>query len=187
MVNSLVFKPLFLIISAIIAYLIFLKYHAFIAQRETIELNNRYYNFSEKYRSVKKRHPEIENVTSLADLYNLQTIINIQSPVPFELLKKLFSINNPAIEIINIDWYVEDEEFTNKNILATFNVLYSGPKKEIAIKTLYSYINEIKIAFHGYEVTYVIDYDNVVELPKMLTMPAAITINTKTSESINVR
>ena len=131
---------------------------------------------------MKKRHPEIENITNLTELYNLQKILSIKSLTPAVVLKKLFSINNPNIEVVNINWYAEGTNLTDRKILLTFDVTYVSNKKErkIAEKTLREYTDEVRLIFQDYKVTYVAD-DNVVELPNSLTIWAKITISNKTA------
>ena len=180
--NSFMFKPLFLIIIGIIIFLASLKYHSILIHKETIELNDKYYSSSEKYRSMKKRHPEIHDITNLTDLYNLQTMLSIKEPNHFDFLKNLFSINSPNIEVINIHWYAKDTTLDNKKTFLEFDLLYINNKKgiEIAKKILDNYVNEIKLIFQEYQVTYVIEYDNVIELPRTLTIPAKITVSART-------
>ena len=181
-INSFAFKPLFLILVGIIIFLSSLKYQSILIQKETIAFNSKYYLSSEKYRSMKKRHPEIENITNLTELYNLQKILSIKSLTPAVVLKKLFSINNPNIEVVNINWYAEGTNLTDRKILLTFDVTYVSNKKErkIAEKTLREYTDEVRLIFQDYKVTYVAD-DNVVELPNSLTIWAKITISNKTA------
>ena len=50
--------------------MIFLKYQSVLTQKETMRVNNQYYLLSEQYRNIKKRYPEINNITNLVELYN---------------------------------------------------------------------------------------------------------------------
>jgi cell division protein FtsL len=181
-INSVMFKPLSLVIIGIIVFLIYLKYNSIVVQQETIELNNKYYSFSEKYRTIKKRHPEVENITNLTDFYNLQTILSIKSPNPFDFLEKLFSLsNNPSIKIVNIDWYTEDTDFTDKKIILSTDIyiMYIGDKKNEheAQQVLQDYVSSVRLLFPDYQVSYSIEYDHTTELLTTLTIPAKLTIS----------
>ena len=48
-INSVMFKPLSLVIIGIIVFLIYLKYNSIVVQQETIELNNKYYSFDHQF------------------------------------------------------------------------------------------------------------------------------------------
>jgi hypothetical protein len=99
---------LFLIAAGIVIFLSFLKYQSVLTQKETMRVNNQYYLLSEQYRNIKKRYPEINNITNLVELYNLEKLVSVKSLNPSDFLKKLFSINTPNIEVISINWYTED-------------------------------------------------------------------------------
>lgn len=180
-VNSVIFKPLLLILIGIVAVLGMLKYRTILVQKETIELNNKYYLLSEKYRSVKKRHPEVENINNLTDLYSLQKILSIETDTPCELLRKILLLQSEEVKFDNIHWYSENEDISNlaENRKAlVIQVEYTDPKKDIKVATgvLSDYINQVKAIFKGYNVTYKIEYDKVTELIKTLTVPATITV-----------
>ncbi len=181
-INSSIFKPLFLIIIGIILFLASLKYQSIVTQKETILLNNEYYLASEKYRNIKKRHPEVENITDLAELYNLEMMLNVKSSTPVDLMAKVFSLSHPNIKIANVNWYAENMNLFNKKVLLSFDVIYVNTKKEMSLaeRILNNYANEVKLVFENYEVTAAIKYDNTVEeLPKTLTVLAKIMISTK--------
>lgn len=180
--NSLLFKPLFLIAAGIVIFLSFLKYQSVLTQKETMRVNNQYYLLSEQYRNIKKRYPEINNITNLVELYNLEKLVSVKSLNPSDFLKKLFSINTPNIEVISINWYTEDINVNNKKILLTFDLLYLSEKKErkVAEDAFLDCVNKITMLFQDYQVTYTIEYDGIIELPKLLTIPARIILSKKT-------
>ena len=183
-INSLLFKPLFLIVAGIVVFLSLLEYQSVVIKKETIELNHQYYLFSKKYRNMKKRHPEINNITNLVELYNLQKLVSVKSLNPSDFLKRLFSINTPNVEVISINWYVEDTNLTNKKILLIFDLVYLSDKKErkVAENAFRDCVQKVKLLFHEYQVTYTMEYDGIVELPKLLSIPAKIIISKKTTE-----
>ena len=178
-VNSVMFKPLFLIIIGIIVFLISLKYHSLRVQQETLELNNKYYSLSEKSRNIKKRYPEVENISNLTNFYNLQTLLSIKLPTPFESIKKLFSLNSPDIKIINVNWAIEEINFTDKKTLLSVDILYTSNKKDDAgvQQVLQSYVNSLRLIFAGHHINYSIEYDNTTELLTTITIPAKLTIS----------
>jgi hypothetical protein len=180
--NSLLFKPLFLIAAGIVIFLSFLKYQSVLTQKETMRVNNQYYLLSEQYRNIKKRYPEINNITNLVELYNLEKLVSVKSLNPSDFLKKLFSINTPNIEVIGINWYTEDINVNNKKILLTFDLVYLSEKKErkVAEDAFRDCVNKITMLFQDYQVTYTIEYDGIIELPKLLTIPARIILSKKT-------
>ncbi|MFK7968551.1 MAG: hypothetical protein AB8B68_05345 [Rickettsiaceae bacterium] len=180
-INSLLFKPLFLIVAGIVVFLSLLEYQSVVIKKETIELNHQYYLFSKKYRNMKKRHPEINNITNLVELYNLQKLVSVKSLNPSDFLKRLFSINTPNVEVISINWYVEDTNLTNKKILLIFDLVYLSDKKErkVAENAFRDCVQKVKLLFHEYQVTYTMEYDGIVELPKLLSIPAKIIISKK--------
>jgi len=174
-------KPLFLVIIGIIAFLIYLKYHSILVQQETIELNNKYYSVSEKSRSIKKHYPEVENISNLTNFYNLQTIISIKLPTPFDSLRKLFSLSNPNIKIINVNWYVEDANFTDKKTLMSVDILYVSNKKDSndVKQVLQDYVTSLRSVFQDYYINYSIEYNNTTELLTTLTIPVKLTVSNK--------
>ena len=147
-----------------------------------MRVNNQYYLLSEQYRNIKKRYPEINNITNLVELYNLEKLVSVKSLNPSDFLKKLFSINTPNIEVISINWYTEDINVNNKKILLTFDLVYLSEKKErkVAEDAFRDCVNKITMLFQDYQVTYTIEYDGIIELPKLLTIPARIILSKKT-------
>ena len=103
---------LFLIAAGIVIFLSILKYQSVLTQKETMRVNNQYYLLSEQYRNIKKRYPEINNITNLVELYNLEKLVSVKSLNPSDFLKKLFSINTPNIEVISITGHEKETTTT---------------------------------------------------------------------------
>jgi hypothetical protein len=148
-INSIVFKPLFVIVIIIGSVLASFKYRAYTIQTETIELNNKYYLLSEKYRNIQKRHPDVENIANLADLYNFQTILRLVSPTPFKALEEIFSIKRPNIEVVNIVWFAQGANILDKKALIAIDVIYENSKKDKQLleQSLNDYVNDMKNGF----------------------------------------
>lgn len=185
-IDSVVFKPLITIIAGIIIALSAFKYQSVTIQKETILLNNKYYLLSEKYRNIKKRHPEIENIGNLAELYKLQTILDTPTPMPFDSLQKVFLVKNANIEVVGLNWYATGSYLLDKETFLILEIVYMNNNKEmkVAKEVLNTYVKDIKIVFQGHKVTYTNDYNNITELSKKLIIPARIIIS---GAALNVR
>lgn len=181
MINSFIFKPIFVLILGIIAILGSLKYNAIAIQQETIKLNKEYYSLSEKYRNIKKRNPDVTNMTDLADFYNLGVILNSTHPNPCETLQKIFSTENPKMEVTNILWYAKSSDLGEKKEMLTFRFLYTNDKKDLRLAqtTINNYVKQVKGMFNEYNVTYIHQNDEITELVKNLVIPARIIVSRK--------
>jgi hypothetical protein len=147
---------------------------------------------SEEYRKIKKKHPEIINVSNLADLYSYETSLKVNHSTPFKDIKDLLALSHPQIDIIRIKWkQVEDAVIVaySKGIVnIDIDLEYNG-KLDMAsgVSMLDVYINQIKTIFQDYDVACIIDQKKIIQLPKKLIIPAHITISGKNQEQENVR
>lgn len=182
-INAIIFKPLLIILISIITILGIFKYQEIKIQKETVGLNSKYYELSEKYRNIKKRHPEAENINNLTDFYNLQKILSYKSETPFEFLQKIFSVDTGNVTLSDVIWSSQDNDFLDKKISLIIYLNYTSEKKDLnlATKTLTNCLNQFKSLFEEYKVTYTINHDKIVELPKMITLPATVIIHTNTN------
>lgn len=189
--NSIIFKPLILLIIVLAMTLIGLRYQTTKIQNDTLSLNTKYYSLSEEYRKIKKNHPEIINVSNLADLYSYEASLKVKYSTPFSIINDLLTLSHPQIEIIRIKWgQVEDLaiSYYKGGVNMNIDLEYSGKLDiENGINILNIYINQIKTIFQDYDVTFLIDHKKIIQLPKKLVIPAHITISSKTQEQENVR
>lgn len=179
--NLIVFKPLIALIIGLLLTLAALKYQSLSFQAETTELNTKYYLLSEEYRDIKKKYPSLKNITNLTDLYYFESLINMNFPTPFNDLKKIFSLTHKNIEITNLEWKLEDKNFSSNDnfkisIIADF--IYSSNVNNLLESTdiLSGFTNHIKTIFQDYKVTYSRDSENIITLPQKTIIPAKITI-----------
>jgi hypothetical protein len=171
--------------------LIGLRYQTTKIQNDTLNLNAKYYSLSEEYRKIKKKHPEIINVSNLADLYSYETSLKVKYSTPFGIIKDLLTLSHPQIEIVRIKWsQVEDLAiitYPKVGVNMNIDLEYSGKLDiENGINILNTYINQIKTIFQDYDVTFLIDHKKIIQLPKKLVIPANITISSKTQEQEHV-
>ncbi len=180
-INSIAFKPLVLIVIIIIGIIFSFKYQTILNERETKILNNQYYSLSEQYRNIKKRHPNVENVTNLADLYNYQNILAIESRNPFSFLKILFSIDPGEVKITNVIWDLKQANILDKKEELIVSILYEDNKNnmEVINQKLAKYLTKVKKAFVNYKITYIKNMDSITKLPKKTILPATIIISEK--------
>ena len=60
------------------------------------------------------------------------------------------------------------------NILLTIDLIYLRQKSKVAEDALRECVNTITMLFHAYQVSYTIEYDRIIELPKLFTIRARI-------------
>jgi hypothetical protein len=184
LVNSIIFKPLVLLMIGLILHTINLKYKISEIQKQTIGLNNKYYLLSEKYRNIKKKYPYITNVNNLADFYNYSSLLKTNYPGPFEAIKDLITVTHPQIMFKKIKWNL----ITNSSSITPLQELnidleFNG-KANItdAVGILTSYSNQIRTIFQDYNTSYMVKQNKAIELHKNLIIPAFIKISNKIQE-----
>lgn len=181
-INSVIFKPLIITALIIVAMLGNLKYQDMKTGFETYQLNNKYYTISEQYRNIKKKHPEIENINNLTELYNLENILSKPIPTPIKFLLKLLSVNLPNIELESVNWYSRDAE--SKSSAAIIQLNCESSKKDVneAKSFIENYILELKKLFPNEEINFDKTYPDMFELPKKITIPVRIEILSHSEE-----
>lgn len=182
MVHAVIFKPFLIISCALVAVFSISRYQMHKINQEILELNNKQYYLSEEYQDVKNRHPEIQDVSRLAELYSLETILAKPFPIPNNILKAVFTANVPNVEIKRAKWKLSDFWNVNHNeyyIHASVDIEYNGTIKAPGdgIKYLNSYFNLIKTDFSDYKSSLNIKNDSIVNLPARMIIPANISIS----------
>lgn len=192
LINNIIFKPLIALQLGVIITLAALKYQTIIIKTETEHLNQKYYSLSQEYRDIKKRHPNIRNISDLADLYNFETILSKSSVTPFTQLKHLLASSYRNLRITNINWKVLDPQNINlpqSHVNISLDIVYEGKQNSIVkgIETLNEYANHLKTYFSGYTIVYKRDTKHIRQVAKKTIIPAHITIDGTLRSSINAK
>ena len=192
LINNILFKPVIAIILCMVCTLCYLKYQEFYVQSQTAELNNKYFNLTQEYRDVQKKHPEFSNVNELVDLYNLDRIINKEPNTPYNDLKSLLTLQDNRLQINKLSWRIIDPLLINipdSKLEISFVISYTGPvdTKSNGLKVINQYAEYLKNNFVNYNVTFDIDNDDVYEMAKQIVIPAKFLIEGKVSEKEHAR
>jgi len=187
LVNRAAFKPIIAIISGMILTLCFLKYHAIKVQSEADGLNKQYYKLAEEYRQIKKRNPNLSNVSDLLEMYNLQNIIARKSSTPFEHYKILTLTQHENLKIDKLSWKLLNPvlvDFPQSDLVISIDISYKGPVDSAltGIELINGYANHIKTHFKNFRVLFTKDSDNIKDIARSITIPAHFLIKGKVGE-----
>ncbi len=177
-INLIVFKPFIAVIIALILVLGAFKYREYVDKKETKNLNNKYYSLSEQYRAIKKRHPNVENITNLVDLYNFQNMLKANPYIPSEALEKIINIKIPNVQIDEVLWRIIESDSSKKSIILTINIKYKNSNKNIdlANSALNDYLKKIESSFPKDNVKYIKKPEDIMNINRELVVPANIII-----------
>jgi hypothetical protein len=142
MVNNLIFKPAYLMIAIMVFYSAYINISNFLSNRHLSDLYDKFSKNSEEIRLKAQDYPSISNVSQLADLYNMHTILSKSKPLPFELLTDFIELNNDKNEISKIYW-----ELTPNNEYSFFIELVlsdSSLNQGIGIQNIENIITKLK-------------------------------------------
>lgn len=181
LLNSIIFKPIILFILSLFAFLSYTKLEAIKTKQETKELNNTYYTLSEEYRKIKQRHPEIQNVGKVAELYGIEAMLKQVYPTPFAALDTIYNFNTQQIRVEKTRWLLTNKGtfgLPANHIMLDLDISYKGNSKNYqdGIQLLNNYTNYVRTFFPTNYVKLEIEEDKVVSLSKELIIPAHITV-----------
>ena len=181
LLNNIIFKPLIALIIGIIGTMLTLEYQNWATNYATQKLNKEYYAISEEYRQIQKNRPELEHISDLVDLYNLELILNKTSINPADDLNNILAINRPELKIKKIKWnsiHPIHTAIIEQDINISITLEYKGDHKSAVhgAQTLNNYVNYLESVFQGYKITYSRSPDDVQHLAKNIIIPAHILI-----------
>ncbi len=180
-INSVMFKPLIVIIIMILFLLATIRLTILENQRKTLSYYKQNYQIINKYNNIRQKFPYIHNEVNAADIFSLETLLKMKTAKPFDHLEKLLLNLKPSITIDTIRW-----ELQNHN-----NMIY--PKESFKIDLLVkftdnndslektnidldAFVNSLKEDFEDFEINYVKFLDKSLSLSKCTTIPVAISI-----------
>ncbi len=192
LLNRAVFKPIIAIISGMVLTLCLFKYQAITAQSQANDLNNQYYKLAEEYRQVKKRNPELLNVSDLLEMYNLQNIIARQSSTPFDHYKILVLTQHKNLKINKLSWKLVNPvlvDFPQSDLVISLDITYEGPMGSTleGIEVINGYANHIKTNFQDFRVIFTKHSNDIVEIARRVTIPAYFLIKGKVGEDTDAK
>lgn len=129
LLDAVIFKPIIAIIIAMVIYLSFIKYQIININSDTKDLNNQYYKLAQDYRDIKKRNPDISNISDLLEVHNLDNVSARISASPYNDLNYIIANNNSYLKIKRISWKLIDVipvNFPESGFDIFIDVVYSG-------------------------------------------------------------
>ncbi len=185
--NSIIFKPFILIIIGLLATNFISKVQTINIKQETEKINEKYYRISEEYRNIKTKHPTINHIGKLAELYSFENFLKKAPPEPFAMINDIYNTKATKIHIRNIDWRIlNDEEIDVENIkilidlhieyISDFKGYELSPSEDKSEEVINNYLNHIKTIFQGYRADLDIQKDNILVRNRSYVVPAYIRI-----------
>lgn len=181
LIHSVIFKPFLAISFVLMVAFALSRYQIHSINQEIVDLNKKHYYLSEEYKDFRNLHPEIENISTLIEIYSLETLLAKPFPKPEDDLDNIFSHNTNHVIIKKAAWRISDFWNVNHNeylINIDANVEYNGQvaKPGEGIKHLNNYFNDIRLMFPRYETSFNIKTDRMVNLSNRVIVPANINI-----------
>ncbi|MDX2050653.1 MAG: hypothetical protein SFT93_05760 [Rickettsiaceae bacterium] len=151
-INSMIFKPIYLIIFVIFSYFIYVKLCVNVKIHKISELNKTYEKLSGAITKKSADYPEIKNVVQLADLYNLKKRLTQNLPVPFPLIHNFIKTCENKLDIANIDWEIKADCLSSFNLTLEVNI--DKARKEEQFKSLDQIIAKLKEEYGYLKIQY---------------------------------
>lgn len=181
-INAIIFKPLIVVIIALIASACLIKIKTINNYKQVDSLNAQYFSVEKNYYDLKQKYPYIQNATNLADIYVFETLLQIPVPTPFSTLEKFLKNLDQNFLIDEIKW--ERLNLENMSVLSgrhiqieiflKFNV--QNMTLESAQEVLTKHIESFNKVFSPMKVTSTILADQIVDFSKKVIIPIQITI-----------
>ncbi|PCJ29850.1 MAG: hypothetical protein COA94_00390 [Rickettsiales bacterium] len=189
-INRVFFKPVIFFLLLGLAALVSIKYQTILVKKEIRELNQKYYTLSEEYREVQKQHPDIENITTLVDLYNLQNLINKKMVSPTHLKTMLIKSYRKNVKITSLQWKVLNPtkiELSENQLRITMKIVYKGDANSMitGIKMLNEYVDDLRAIFPKHNFIYRRDAEEILQIANRITIPASVIIEGNTEQVKN--
>jgi hypothetical protein len=181
LINAILFKPLIAVVIGLTVIMGNTKFHSWQKNLETYNLNKKYYIMADEYRKLKSKYPNIKNVTNVADLYSLETLLKIPFPTPFGLIEKFISTLRPNTELKNISWELTSHsDYITKlksiKLEASLHATSNNITAQEAEIQLNQYLETIASNFPGYKLD-VVKSENIRFLPPQITIPVYISLS----------
>lgn len=181
-INLLLFKPFIVILLVFIVVLGEIKYQIFSNQRQSLALNKQYFQLAEEYRNIREKYPEIPNVSNIADLYHLQTLLQIPITDPLNIIEKFFNSLNSNIILNKIIWKSNDPTsiippIQNFQLNIDLSYVSKDNSKTEALKNLDNYMSDLKKIFPNFLINYTIFPEIFQVLNKRLVIPFTISFS----------
>lgn len=181
--NFWLFKPLMLISLCLVIYLGYIKFEIYQSRKNILAVNRQYYHILGDYRKIKEKYPAIKNISALADLYNMESLLKVPVPEPFDLLSSFVANLTDRTHLLKIKWDLKDKDnVTTQDRQVTLQAYlnFSGldqlnrpgnPPKEIT-----DYIDKLKSQFTNYHVAWSYKGNELVSISKHYIVPVKINI-----------
>jgi len=187
--NSILFKPLLLLVVGLVVTICTIKYKSFEINQAAALLNEQYYQLSQEYREIQKTTPDSKQAGDLADLYSLKSSINRNIISPFWSVKYLFGLVNDSFAISKVSWNVKNQSLLSpdnkSNILFDLKIeasLYNDLNISITDNSaalIDGYINHLKFIFNGYDIKHKVNSDDILKIQNKVITPVTIVISGK--------
>lgn len=181
LLNIFIFKPLILVVIALLLHLGNIKLEAFNINKQASNTNDKYHHIAQEYRAIQQQYPQIQSITNLADLYNFELLLNVYVDLPFKSLYIILNTINQNINIKNIKWKVDViENMFNENqpVYLEITAEFASNTNSIsdAMIDLDQYIDNLKMQLHHSQITYKTDINIARILSNRTIMPILISI-----------
>ncbi|MCC8417561.1 MAG: hypothetical protein LN588_03505 [Rickettsia endosymbiont of Bryobia graminum] len=181
--NSLVFKPLNIIIITLIITACIIKVKTLENQHKLTILHSHYSSAEQEYYEVKQRYPYIHKATNLADLYIFESLLQIPISIPFDLLEKFVRglpdnlfLEGMKWERLDIDsTLISPNPYTKTQIFLKF--IIDNTTVEEAMKILKQQIDYSTKTFGNIDTNVIIFHDQIVNLSNRIVIPLSIIIS----------
>jgi hypothetical protein len=166
--SLIIFKPLMLVVLTLLGILGYYEFQILQNHRKAFALSEEYYRISEEYRALREKYPNIQNVTNIADLYSMDSLINLKAPEPFDLLDKIFSSLNPKMELVKLKWDLLSQDSSaasNKtirmNLIIKVTESDDGGKDKLYAE-IDKYVDQLQKQLSNYKVAYKSHKDEII-------------------------
>lgn len=159
--KEIIFKPIYLLITIFLLCSLYYKINYYKVYNETQNTYNSYYKVSESLRGISLKYPEVDNVIVLADLYNLQKLLDGRIPLPFNLVNELIN-NLPSTElnIKQVNWdLVTSKLGSNYNFNLSIVIEVNEGDEGNAFNQINAVIANVKSKYPTYDIAYLRDHN----------------------------
>lgn len=148
-INSILFKPIYLMLIITILYAGNIKLNDFFEQKEISQIYHKYFSVDQSISEISKDYQDI-NTKQLADLYNLSKELSVTKNIPFDFIKDFLSFANDYIEINTINW--ENLGKTRNIYNIDFDLLIDQTNKDNRLRLVENIIDSLKDKYNSYEI-----------------------------------
>lgn len=173
-INLIIFKPLLLVITILIIAILNIRIQTFRNQQKNMKINKQYYQIAGEYRKIKQHYPAVGNVTNLVDFYNIESMLQDNSILPFDIITQLLSKLPPNLHIDKIKWRVKDQEYIimhnpQAKIELYAKLIVSNISIDEAIANLHEQMTKFKESFTILSIEHIEQLNNIIILSNLNT------------------